>query len=224
MSYPTIDSTILFTLANGGFKKSPSFNNKKQKPAAGRGLYTVILQPFATWKFSGNCEFMTGVESQTTDQYALLVGLFMNVCGGGAFWFFNDVNDNTVTQQTSCMLDVTANSTTPIAQTGNGTSTQFQLARLIGGQGIDILQNVNGITVYVNGAMKTAGADYGISATGVITFTSAPANGATLTWSGSFVYLCLFDEDTMDDLALVAFNATDALHSVTSLKFESVLL
>jgi hypothetical protein len=222
MSFPTIDSSILWTLSGGGIRKSPKFNNKRQIPATGRGVYIVSLKMAPTWEYSVDLAYMVGTESSITDPYPLLMGLVMATNSAG-FWYYNDPNDNTVTQETSCMLDVTSGSSTPMAQVGNGSSTQFQLARLIGSQGVDVLQNVSGTSVYVNGVLKTAGTDYSISSTGVVTFTSAPANNATLTWAGSFVQLCMWSEDTMADLALVAFNASSELHSVTGLKFETVL-
>ena len=37
--------------------------------------------------------------------------------------------------------------------------------------------------------------NYSIGSTGLITFVTAPANGAALTWSGSFYYRCRFVDD-----------------------------
>lgn len=47
---------------------------------------------------------------------------------------------------------------------------------------------------YVNGAE----ADVTIFAGGSLAFTSAPANGAAITWSGTFGWNCQFDDDTCD--------------------------
>jgi hypothetical protein len=192
----------------------------KQTPAARRGIYTIALMPFATWDYEVSIEWMTGTEASATSVYALFTGLFMQTCGGAGFWLLDDVNDDTVTQATSVMLDVTAGSATPMAAVGNGTSKQFQLARTIG-NGVDIIQNLQETpTIYVNGVPTTPSS---ISATGVVTFTSAPANNATLAWAGQFYFLCEFDEDSLAGLALVGFNATNTLHSVTGVKWSSVL-
>lgn len=219
MSIPQLDSSVQWTL-NGGLKKSPHFNTKKQIPAARRGVYTASLMPYPTWDFEVSLENMTGTESEASDVYALFVGLFMQTNGGAGFWLFNDINDNTVSQSNGVMLNVTTSAATPMGQTGDGSSTKFQLARTIGG-GVDILQNVSNVTIYVNGVQKTVGTDYTLSTTGVVTFASAPANNATLAWAGNFMFLCLFDDDTLADLALVAFNTTDELHSVTGIKYSS---
>ena len=219
MAFPTIDSTILWTLANGGFKKTPHFNTKKQIPAARRGIYTIAVMPYCTWDFSVNLENITGNEATASSVYALFTGLYMQTCGGAGFWYMNDVNDNTVTTSTGIMLNVTAGASSPMSQTGDGSSKQFQLARTVS-NGIDITQNVSGVSIYVNGSLNTGNT---ISSTGVVTFTTAPANNATLAWSGNFLFLCLFDQDTLEDLALMAFNAGgNELHSVTGIKFGSV--
>ena len=47
-------------------------------------------------------------------------------------------------------------------------------------------------TIKVNGVLTT---DYTISATGLVTFTSAPANGHALTWTGEFDIPVRFDTD-----------------------------
>lgn len=223
MSYPTIDPSILWTLGGGGPKKTPNYNTKKAKTAAGY-VSTVAAKPYPTWDFNVDFENMLGNEASITDPYPLLLGLFMQTNGAAGAWYYPspDPNDSTVTQQTSCMLDVTAASTTPMAQVGNGVSKQFQCARIIGRAGIDILQNVSVSDVYVNGVLKSEGTDYSVSATGVITFVVAPANNASLEWDGTFMYLCMFDDDTMDDLAFVVTNGAHTVHTLTGLKFSSI--
>jgi hypothetical protein len=44
----------------------------------------------------------------------------------------------------------------------------------------------------------TVGADYSLSTTNLVTFTSAPASTVPLLWSGSFYYRCRFDADSLD--------------------------
>jgi hypothetical protein len=90
------------------------------------------------------------------------------------------------------------------------------------GNGIDVIQSLNGTpSVYVGGVLTVPSS---ISTSGVVTFSSAPANNATLAWAGNFLRLVMFDEDTLNDLALVAYNTTDTLHSVTGVKFSSVFI
>jgi uncharacterized protein (TIGR02217 family) len=85
--------------------------------------------------------------------------------------------------------------------TGNGSAVAFQLVtryQNTGGPGVDeLVQNLNGApSIYVGGALQSASA-YAIGPTGIVTFNSAPANLAALTWSGSFYYRCRFDSDDM---------------------------
>jgi uncharacterized protein (TIGR02217 family) len=102
--------------------------------------------------------------------------------------------------------------------TGNGSSTRFQLSRNIHGYP-DIIQNLNGTpTIYVNGTPTTPAS---ISSTGVVTFSSAPANNAVLTWSGSFFYLCRFAEDTLDATRSFTINSGIDHWMVQGVKFSS---
>jgi hypothetical protein len=147
----------------------------------------------------------------------------MLCCGGAGFFLFTDPNDNTVALAGSAALNVTPGAAAPMAQTGDGTSKIFQLARKIK-TAPDILQNATVTQVQVNGVTKTLGTDYSLSSTGVITFVTAPASSATITWSGSFQYLCKFTDDTLKDLARVSKNSSGFLWSCSSIAFESVFV
>jgi hypothetical protein len=43
-----------------------------------------------------------------------------------------------------------------------------------------------GLSIYVDGVLKTLTTDYTVSATGLVTFAAPPAEGAVLTWSGGY--------------------------------------
>ncbi len=87
-----------------------------------------------------------------------------------------------------------------------------------GVQPSDIVQAVNGTpTIKVNGVTKTAGTDYSISSLGIVTFTTAPVLNASLTWSGSFYFLCRFSDDQWSDLSQFAPNYWE----LPSLNFET---
>jgi hypothetical protein len=214
MSYPVLSTSVKFALTKSGFKKTPHFNSLTQTPAAGRGRSTIALMPYATWDFE--------VELIPTNPTVLktFLGCYLATCGGGAFFLFTDPNDNTVDDTTGIMLNVTPGAASPMSKIGDGASTKFQLARTIG-QGVDVLQNVSVTHVKVNGSIVAAG----VSDTGVVTFTSAPAASAVLTWAGTFQYLCQFKDDTLQDLAAVNKNSADGLlWTCASIAFESVLL
>lgn len=106
-----------------------------------------------------------------------LVGFFNS--RGGAFddFLFTDPVDNTVTDQSFGV--------------GNGSTTVFQLVRSFGGYAEPISAVNAVVNVKVNGVATGA---YTIS-NGVLTFTTAPAAAATLTWSGTYYRRVRFEED-----------------------------
>jgi hypothetical protein len=118
-------------------------------------------------------------------------------------FLYQDPNDNTVAAVSF--------------GTGNGTQTIFQLTRPIG-VATDIVQNLNGTPLlFINGAEQTSG--YTISTTGQVTFTTAPASGAALTWSGSYYYRVRFANagQTFEQFM-------SQIWSSSSIKLQSVIL
>lgn len=224
MSYPIMPA-LPISMAKG-LKKSPDFSNVKQMVAAGRGNSVISLKPYPTWNFELDMDHTTGNEASASSVISQFLGINLQTQGSAGLFLFTDPQDNTVTQSTGIMLNVTTGAALPMGQNGDGTSTKFQLARLIGTSGVDIIQNVNGsIVLKVNGSTVT---NYSVSSTGVVTFTptgsppvAAPANAATLTWSGSFYYLCRFVTDTLDATRSFTTNSGTDQWDVNSIKFGS---
>lgn len=77
--------------------------------------------------------------------------------------------------------------------TGNGTTTQFQLKRAMGAFTESVSNIAAAPLIYKAGVLQTVTTDYTVNATGLVTFTAAPANGAALTWSGTYYLRCRFD-------------------------------
>jgi hypothetical protein len=217
MSYPIIP-VLPLSMAKG-LKKSPNFNTVKQPNAAGRSNAAITLKPYPTWDFEFDMDHILGNEASAASIVATFLGTYMVTQGSANLFLWTDPEDSTVTLTTGIMLNVTPGAASPMAQTGDGTSTKFQLARLIGGTGVDIIQNLNGspTAVHVNGSTAT----YSISSTGVVTFSSAPANNATLNWSGSFYNLCRFAEDAMDSTRAFTTNSGTDQWDFVSIKFSS---
>lgn len=136
------------------------------------------------------------------NSWQTLVG-FINQCMGSALIFdYFDVDDNLAMTQGF--------------GTGDGVTTAFQLARTIGGWADNIFAPLNsgspvtvpallgGTTtatypkplIYIAGVLQSS-SNYTIGSTGVVTFNSAPASGAALTWTGQFYWPCNFDEDSI---------------------------
>lgn len=223
MSYPILQANMPW-VRQAGFHKTPHFNTVTMKPAAGRGVVTASLCPYATWDFEVALSLAIGSEADSASILSAFLGLFLQTNGATGFWLFTDPNDNTIAQAAGTMLNVTPGAAEPMGNQGDGSSTQYQLARYIGG-GFDIIQNVNGTpTLYVNGSLVT---DYSVSATGVITFVDAPPANATLQWLGQFYFLCQFSEDTLKDLARMysyGGSIVDSLWDCSGIKFSSVLI
>jgi uncharacterized protein (TIGR02217 family) len=201
MAYP-IMPTMPLSMASG-LKKSPNFNTVKQKAAAGL-TSAIALKPYPTWDFEFGLDHITGRESLASSVVAQFFGTYMATAGGAGLFLFTDPQDNTATG----------------AQfgTGNGSTTTFQLSRNIYGF-VDVIQNLNGsASIYVGGALTTPAS---ISATGVVTFTSAPANNAVLTWTGNFYYLCRFAEDTVDSTRSFTINNGIDQWMIQGVKFSS---
>lgn len=228
MSYPVLSPSIQF--ARPAWRKTPHFNTITQKPAAVRGIVTASLVPYPTWDFEVELVWTRGDERTPTSIIAAFLDIFMQCLGSGVFFLITDPNDNTVSANAGTMLNVTPGAAAPMGVVGDGVSTQFQLARIIGPSGlsIDILQNVSISTLNVNGSPTSS---YSVSDTGVITFVTAPALNASLSWSGGFQYLCQFTEDTLSDLGRVGVipnvltpSVMDGLWSCGNIKFSSIFV
>jgi uncharacterized protein (TIGR02217 family) len=216
MSYPTL--TLPISMASG-LQKSPNFNTLMKPNAAARGNYSVALKPYPTWDFTFDSPPVQGNEADASSVAATFLGTYMACQGHAGLFLFTDPQDSTVNTTTGVMLNVTSGAASPMGQKGDGSSTQFQLARLIGGTGVDLLQNINGsIDVYVNGVQTTA---FSLSSTGVVTFTSAPASNATIEWSGSFYFLCRFAKDSLDAIRSFTSNNGTDLWKYRSIEFSS---
>jgi uncharacterized protein (TIGR02217 family) len=214
MSTPVMSTSVPWSLVKRGFHKSPKFTSEVQVTAANRGNSGLSTQPYATWEFDIDLNLVLGGEAQTS-LFQSFLGCYMACSGRARRFLFTDPNDNAVATAQSSMLNVSPGATTPMGTVGDGTSTQFQLARKID-QAFDILQQVSGATVYVNGTSTAVV----ISDTGVVTFSSAPAASAVLTWAGSFRYLCRFADDSIKDLVRINKNSSGFLWS-GSVAFES---
>lgn len=114
--------------------------------------------------------------------------------------------------------------------TGDGTTMTFQLSMTYDPQAIllgtvgtyfyvrDIMLLASTPVIKKAGVVQTPGTAYTISSSGMVTFTSAPASGAQLTWSGEYDVPVRFDTDTLP----VVLNEAD-LASVRSMPIKEVI-
>lgn len=185
-------------------KKTPRFATIVQTPASQRGEVRVSLTPYPIWMFEYELSILKG-DMGIAGGLQNMIGFFGSVLGSAQDWLFEDPNDNAVADMQF--------------GTGDGTTTSFQLLRNIAGM-LDIVQNVNGVPTIMIGGVVQSPTNYSISATGIVTFGTAPANLAVLTWTGSFFFRCRFEEDTLSDLSEFMYE----LWSIDSLKFRSLIL
>jgi uncharacterized protein (TIGR02217 family) len=225
MSYPVMSTSVPWSLVKSGFHKTPSFEGGSmvQEAASGRGNTGLSLKPYATWAFNLDINLVQGGEAVQASVLQQFIGCFMACCGRAGLFLFTDPNDCAVESpdgnndgDQSMMIACPNGALQAGYITGDGSTTQFQLARTVD-QGVDILQTVSNVVVFVNGAPTTVT----VGSTGVVTFSSPPPANAVLTWQGAFRYLCRFSDDSLKDLARVNKNSTGFLWSCGSVAFES---
>lgn len=158
--------------------KTPEWSTEIQQAVSGKELRAANWS-YPKWHFTVSYEVLrAGAEAELQT----LIGFFCQRKGAFDNFLFTDPDDCAVTDQ-------------PFG-TGNGTTTQFQLVRTLGGF-IDPVKAPNGTpTIKVAGV---ATGSFSLDAnTGIVTFFSPPTNGAALTWSGSFYFRVRFVRDTAD--------------------------
>lgn len=218
MSYPIF--TLPMPSAGGSWtfpiKRTPKYATIKQTPASLRGQLALSLSPYPVWSYAISLGYLKGNIADATRALGQLIGFFTAVQGSSGLFLFADPFDSTASNV--------------VFGTGDGSTTSYPLKRQFaagannpGYYGWDLIQNLNGTpTIYVSGTPTTPAS---ISSTGTVTFSVAPAANASLTWSGSFYYLCRFTDDTWQDLqATQTFDGTNLLWDLKEISFESVLL
>lgn len=144
--------------------------------ASGRRFHATYWS-YPAWRWTLSYEFLR--EGGGFTEFQTLMAFF-NARGGPADDFlFSDPDDNTATN----------------AQigTGNGSLTDFRLSRSMGGY-IEPVGQGTPTQVTVAGSATTA---YTLVNNGTtIRFNVAPANGAVIRWTGTYLWRVFFDGDT----------------------------
>lgn len=111
-----------------------------------------------------------------------IAGLFLTMRGGYDYFRFTDPND----------FSITAGS----LGIGDGINKVFIFARATGPSYYEAIGYLNTLTgVYINGVLQSP-SSYVITQPNVLTFNSAPANGATITATFTYYFLCRFLDDS----------------------------
>jgi len=184
-TFPGLSFPIQRDLGNFSTAVSESVTGKKT-------FFANVVQPRYTYTIdiegldSSGANAGLAVRSMQT-----LVG-FYNQCYGRALSFqFTDPDDSVATMQ--------------VFGTGDGTTTQFQLARAMGGF-VEAVYAPGGVPqIYVAGTALAFNSGYSINMqTGVVTFATAPALGAALAWTGIYAWWCNWDDDKQTVSAIMS--------------------
>ena len=159
--------------------KSPIFNTRVQSSVSGKEV-RLSYDAYPVWQYTLSFDML---RAGATAELQTLMGFYLARSGSFDTFLFNDVTDNAVTDQS--------------IGTGNGTTVLFQLVRTYGGF-IEPIQNTNSAPIIkVNGVTKTLTTDYTIDQYGQVTFVTAPAAAATITWTGTYYYRVRFKTDML---------------------------
>lgn len=199
----TDDPDVFPLLAGQMFvtSKKPRWSTKIVQSAAGTERRQRRWS-YPLWSFKVAYEVL--VDKPAASDLARLFGFFNMHAGQFQEFFYLDPSDNQVVDQ--------------VIASGNGVTTTFQLVRTQGAGNHrfnEPVRGVFGVPTFKVGGTATTG--FTIGANGVVTFASPPANGATITWTGGFLFLCRFDQDELD-----ASQMMQQLWSQSGLSFVTV--
>lgn len=192
--------------------RSPIWNTISQTSIAG---VDAPNEPWTYPRYRYKLSYQFLRQAAAYGELQTLMGFFNTVGGKYGVFMYDDPQDDTTIADQSF-------------GTGDLVTTTFQLVRTRG-TFVEPVFAVNAITnLKVNGVPKTGGGvDYSVSNKGVITFNAAPAAAATLTWTGTYLWFCRFDNDQLDFTQFTAaadrqgplWSATDV--TFTTIKFGS---
>lgn len=175
-------------------------------------FYATTIPPEAAFGFQGGPEFSTNIKAMasgrekrnadwaqckhkytapfqniTNANYLLIKAVHLGMRGRLHTFLFQDKADYQASAEQF--------------GTGDGATKIFQLSKTSNAGGGATYTRVitkpdvmSGIVIRVNGVVTAATVD---STTGLVTFSSAPAGGAVLTWTGNFYVHVRFDNDSL---------------------------
>ena len=184
------------TFAGKGWdiKKRPITSTIIQAADSGAEYRTQRYQ-YPLYEFDIEIPYLSLADAQT------LEGFFMGQGGPATPFYLSADNDNAVSAQNF--------------GTGDGTMTHFQLTKGSGSYWSEPIAGVAGApSIYVNGTLTTPAS---VSAAGLVTFSSAPASGAALTWTGNYYYLVRFKEDSLETTQFMS-----AMYEATTITLRAV--
>lgn len=167
--------------------RTPIWSSTKRPSVSGR-QFSVANYAFPRYRYSVSFEVLRQRSDNT--ELMQIVGLFNQVYGDFDSFLWTDPDDYTVTLQAIGV--------------GNASNRLFQLVRTWGGFLEPVFDTNSAPQIYVNGVLKTLTTDYTISATGLVTFVTAPPSGQSVTWTGTYYRRCKFTQSIMETTKFMA--------------------
>jgi uncharacterized protein (TIGR02217 family) len=170
-------------------KRAPIWRTLHQESVSGMDN-PVPLWSFNRWQYELPINLLnsgaTAFQSALALEWQEMNALYNQLQGSFGVFQYPDPDDGSVTDQ--------------LFGVGDGVTTKFPLTRTMSGPGGTFTWNepvfAPTITNVKINAVPTV--LYTLGTQGLVTFNSAPAGGANLTWTGTFNWLCRFDDDSMD--------------------------
>jgi uncharacterized protein (TIGR02217 family) len=165
-------------------KRTPIWSTLKQKSISGQET-RLQMWSYPQWRYELTYDFLRS--DAAILEWQQVLGLYNKVGGAAQVFQFYDDADGAVSGQ-------------PFG-VGDGVTTSFQLVRALGGFAEPVFAPVTtSVVTSLGGTLTTlsAGAGYTLGPTGAVIFASAPAAGTSLVWTGTFNWLCRFDNDEME--------------------------
>jgi len=163
-------------------KRVPTHKTVVKESASGREYRGRLMPNGPRYTYTLGFDLLSD-NGSWTDGFRTLLGFYNARSGAFDSFLFNDPDDNSVTNQSIGV--------------GDGSTKSFQLVRTLGGASEPVYDTNSVPVIKDNGTTKTAGTDYNISTTGLVTFTSAPVTGHSLTWTGTYYWRCRFGDDSL---------------------------
>ena len=167
--------------------KQPAFKTRVQKSVSGRER-RALDQALPIWTWTLTYDFLRDNPTGGYDELRELMGFHAQQQGAFTPFLYTDPTDDSVAGQ--------------LLGTGNASQAAFQLVRnldpaLPGGGYAEPITNPSAVSaVYLNGVVQS-GTSYSVNtATGILTFTSAPPSGAAITANFTYSFQVRFSDDT----------------------------
>jgi len=205
-----MSSAVFPTLAGIGWdiERSPEWNTTVQENSS--GLETRIPKqtyPRYVWSLTFDVLRQGVVHGVAYAEFAQLMGFYNARQGRFDSFLYTDVDDNAATNQ--------------VIGAGDGTTKTFQLVRAFGGFVEPVLAPNVVSAVKLNGVTQSGGAytvsNWGATTPGVVTFTTAPAAGVSVSASFTYYWPCRFDDDSV-----LFAKFMSAMYSGRKLSFKSL--